>query len=50
VEDQISRRDKIDSTREKSPLTKSDDAYEIDTTNKSINESVDEILKIIEGR
>lgn len=45
---EIELRDKIDSTREISPLIKCDDAFQIDTTNKSIDEVVDEIIKIIE--
>lgn len=47
---QIKERDRIDSTREISPLQKSPDAYEIDTTNKTIEQCVDEIVDIIEGR
>ena len=50
IEKKIERRDIIDSTREISPLVKSKDAYEIDTTNKTIDECVEEIINIIEGR
>jgi cytidylate kinase len=50
IEKEIERRDIIDSTREISPLVKSKDAYEIDTTNKTIDECVEEIINIIEGR
>lgn len=50
IEKEIERRDIIDSTREISPLVKSKDAYEIDTTNKMIDECVEEIINIIEGR
>lgn len=46
----IKERDKIDSTRKIAPLRKSSDAYEIDTTNKTIEQSVNEIINIIEGR
>lgn len=50
IEKEIERRDIIDSNREISPLVKSKDAYEIDTTNKTIDECVEEIINIIEGR
>lgn len=43
----IENRDRIDSTRKVNPLRKADDAIEIDTTSKSINEVVDEILSIV---
>ncbi|HLR34395.1 MAG TPA: (d)CMP kinase [Tissierellales bacterium] len=49
VKEEIAIRDKIDSNREVGPLLKSPDAYEIDTTNKTIDESVKKILNIIEG-
>ncbi len=49
IKEEIAIRDKIDSNREVGPLLKSPDAYEIDTTNKTIDESVKEILNIIEG-
>lgn len=48
--EEIKIRDKIDSTREIAPLKKSPDAYEIDTTNKSVEECVEDIITIIEGR
>lgn len=44
---EIKERDKIDSTRKIAPLTKSFDSYEVDTTNKTIEESVEEVLSII---
>lgn len=43
----IVTRDKIDSTREESPLKKADDAIEIDTTSKGIESIKKEILRII---
>jgi len=43
----IQRRDKIDSTREISPLKKAADAIEVDTTNLSIDEQVEKIYRII---
>lgn len=45
VKQNISERDKIDSSREVSPLTKSDDAIEIDTSNLSIEQQVSLILE-----
>ena len=44
----ISSRDYLDSHREVSPLTKAKDAYEIDTTNLTIEEQVNKILDIVE--
>lgn len=46
----IENRDKIDSTRENSPLVESEDAYKLDTTNKTIEESVEEVISIVKGR
>lgn len=43
----IVKRDLQDSQRVHSPLKKADDAFEVDTTNLSIEEVVNEILKII---
>jgi cytidylate kinase len=43
----IIKRDKIDSNREFAPLVKADDAIEIDTTKKSIDNVVDEMLSFI---
>ena len=39
-------RDKIDSTREEAPLKKAEDAIEVDTTSKSIDEVKEEILNL----
>lgn len=47
VKEQILRRDVIDSNRKYAPLTKTEDAILIDTTNKTIEEVKNEILKII---
>ena len=47
---EIKTRDKIDSTREVAPLKKAEDAYEIDTTNMTIQEVVNKIISTIEGR
>lgn len=48
IED-IKKRDKIDSTREVSPLIKAEDAIEIDSTSMSINEVVDYIIDAVES-
>lgn len=50
VKKEIKVRDKIDSTREIAPLIKAKDAIEVDTTEKTIEESVNAILEIIQGR
>lgn len=50
VKNELKLRDEIDSTRETAPLIKSKDAIEIDTTDKNIEESVNTILEIIQGR
>lgn len=42
---EIEERDKFDSTREVGPLKKADDAIEIDTTNLTIDEQVELVLK-----
>ncbi|WP_412990265.1 (d)CMP kinase [Pediococcus siamensis] len=44
---EIEIRDQKDSTRKVSPLTKAQDAVEVDTTSMSIDQVVDEITKII---
>ncbi len=47
LEEEISLRDKRDSERETAPLTKADDAYELDTTSLTIEEVADRILSLI---
>lgn len=49
IEKSIEQRDFYDSNREASPLKKADDAIEIDTSNLTINEVVDEILTLLKG-
>jgi cytidylate kinase len=44
IRDNLSLRDKIDSSREVSPLKKGDDYFEVDTSNLSIDEQVEVIL------
>jgi cytidylate kinase len=40
----LARRDQVDSTRAASPLTKAGDAVEIDTTELSVDEIVEQVL------
>jgi cytidylate kinase len=42
---EIEERDRLDSTREVGPLKKAEDAFEIDTTNLTIDEQVEIVLK-----
>jgi cytidylate kinase len=49
VKTQITKRDKIDSKRKYAPLIKAKDAILIDSTEKSIEEVKDKILKIIKN-
>ena len=42
--DEIQKRDKLDSERDNSPLRRASDAFNIDTTNMSINSQVDFIV------
>jgi CMP/dCMP kinase len=53
LEREIVERDRLDSTREASPLRKADDAIELDTSGMSIEEQVDFVVakakEIIEG-
>ena len=46
VEKEIASRDKQDSEREIAPLIKADDAILLDTTKKSIDEVVNDILEL----
>ncbi len=47
IQKNIALRDRLDSTREVSPLVKAEDAYEIDTSKVTIEEQVEKILKIV---
>lgn len=49
VEADLKNRDTIDSTRECAPLKRAEDAIYVDTTNMSIEEVVEHILKHING-
>ena len=44
----IARRDHVDSTRTASPMAVADDAVHIDSTGRSIDEVVDEVLALVE--
>src|SRR5258708_5047452 len=44
------RRDALDEGRDHSPLSAADDAVLVDTTDRSIDEVVDELLKRLDGR
>jgi CMP/dCMP kinase len=46
VIDNILQRDKIDTTRKESPLRQAEDALVIDTTHITIDEQVDEVLRL----
>lgn len=46
VIENIEKRDRIDTTRTESPLRKADDAVEIDTTHITIDEQVDEVIRL----
>lgn len=47
IKKEIINRDRIDSTRKNSPLIQSEDSYLLDTTNKTIDECVNEIITIV---
>ncbi len=49
VESEIAFRDKQDSEREIAPLAKADDAILIDSTNMTVDDVVDSILKLAES-
>ncbi len=46
----ITERDRIDSTRKEGPLAKAKDAMEIDTTHITIDEQVDEVVRMAVSR
>ena len=50
IYENILKRDKIDSTRENSPLKKANDAIEVDTTGKSIEEVKNIILNLYNNK
>ncbi len=48
IKDNIQQRDKLDSTRDVSPLVKASDAVVVDTSNVSIQEQVEIILTLVQ--
>ncbi len=50
VLEEIKKRDFLDSTRKISPLKKADDAIEVDTSNDTLEQSEEKLLKIIKER
>ena len=46
----LARRDALDQGRDHSPLTAADDAVHVDTTDRTIDQVVDEVLKRLDGR
>jgi CMP/dCMP kinase len=46
VVDNLIQRDKIDTSRQESPLKKADDALVIDTTHITVDEQVDEVVRL----
>ncbi len=50
IVENLLKRDQMDSTRQESPLRKASDAIEIDTTHITIDEEVDEVIRLALGR
>jgi cytidylate kinase len=44
--DNLKKRDQIDSTRKESPLKKAEDAHVVDTTHITVDEQVDEVIRM----
>lgn len=49
IAEDLERRDYLDSHREVSPLRKADDAVEIDTSNVSVEEQVEQVLALVQS-
>ena len=49
VEKSIRNRDRIDSGRDVSPLTKAEDAVELDTTNLTVDQEIEEIVNRVKN-
>ena len=47
MKEEIELRDKLDSTRKHSPLTKAEDAIVVDTSDLTIDEAVEAIINIV---
>ncbi|HWA35473.1 MAG TPA: (d)CMP kinase, partial [Cyclobacteriaceae bacterium] len=50
IVENLLKRDELDSTRQESPLRKAADAIEIDTTHITIDEEVDEVIRLALSR
>jgi len=50
VHEEIIERDRQDQTRELSPLQQADDAVELDTTDRSVDEQVDFVLNLVQSQ
>lgn len=50
IVENLGKRDQIDSARKESPLRKASDAVEIDTTHITVEEQVDEVIRLALGR
>ena len=50
VKDNLRKRDRIDTTRKESPLIKSNDAIEIDTTYVTLEEQVELVVQLATSR
>jgi cytidylate kinase len=50
IEEEIRRRDRADSTRADSPLTRAPDAVHVDTTGLAPEDVVDRMLQVVEAR
>jgi cytidylate kinase len=50
LKEEIAKRDKIDSEREVTPLKKAEDAITLDTSSKTIDEVVNEIMSIVDEK
>lgn len=50
VKENLRKRDKIDTTREESPLIKPKDSVEVDTTHMFLEEQVDHIVQLATGK
>ncbi len=48
VKENLQKRDRIDSQRKVSPLSKAEDAYELDTTDLTIDQEIENIIKKVE--
>ncbi len=50
IQEELKQRDDQDSHREHSPLKKAEDAISIDSTHRSVEEVVEEMIRVVEER